>query len=55
MGPFPEPEGVIVHQLWLLPAVHVLFDITENDVTPEDDETSWFAGAIESVNAFVVN
>ena len=52
--PLPEPDKVTVHQVWSLPAVHELLDVTANDVAPEDDVTFWFDGETLKVGVAVV-
>ena len=37
--PLLLPEGVTVHQLWLLDAFHVVFEVTVNGVVPAADAT----------------
>ncbi len=44
MVPFPDPEGVTVHHVWLLEAVQLVFEVTENEVLPDEAVTFWFAG-----------
>ncbi len=47
--PFPVPEGVTVHQVWLLEAVQPVFEVTENEVLPEEVVTFWFGGVTFNV------
>ena len=47
--PFPVPEGVTVHHVWLLVTVQLLFDVTLNVVDPADAGTFWFEGETRSV------
>ena len=46
--PFPEPEGVTVHQLELLIAVHPIFEVTVKIVAAAGVEgTFWLGGVTE--------
>lgn len=47
--PFPVPEGVTVHQDWLLEAVHAAFDVTVKGIFPEGGVTDWLDGVTASV------
>jgi hypothetical protein len=49
--PFPVPEGVTVHQVWLLETLQLEFDVTVNEVEPAADGTFWFEGVTVSVGA----
>ena len=51
MVPFPEPDGVGVHQVWSLPTVHAVLEVTENVVEPDRDVTFRLDGVTESVGA----
>ena len=39
MVPGPNPEGVTVHQVWLLVTVHAAVEVTANVVDPAEDVT----------------
>jgi len=47
--PFPDPEGVTVHQDWLLEAVQVVLEVTVNEVFPAAGVTGRSDGVTESV------
>ena len=50
MVPFPVPEGVTVHHVWLLVTVHEALDVTVKVVEPAGVAgTFWFAGVTVSV------
>ena len=50
MVPFPLPEvGEIVHQAWLLVAVHAPVPVTAKLVDPAAAATFWLAGVTVSV------
>ena len=50
--PLPVPEGVTVHQAWLLVAAQDMLDKTSKLTAPEEDKTFWFDGV--TVNVGVV-
>ena len=48
--PFPLPDGVTVHQVWLLTAVQEQFAVSEKLVEPAGvSGTFWFDGVTASV------
>ena len=48
MVPFPVPDGVTVHQDWLLETVHAELDITVKGVVPAKAATDWLEGVTVS-------
>ena len=50
MVPLPVPEGVTVHQVWLLAAVHDELEVTVKLVDPAGVAgTFWLGGVTDSV------
>jgi len=49
--PFPAPDGVTVHQVWLLLAVQLVFAVTVKSVDPDVEATAWFKGLTDNVGA----
>ena len=50
MVPFPVPEEVTVHHVWLLTTVQAAFEVTVNEVDPAGVAgTFWFEGVTVSV------
>jgi len=47
--PFPDPEGVTVHQAASLVAVQFAVVVTANGVVPAGGVTFWFAGVTARV------
>ena len=47
--PLPVPDGVTVHQVWLLVAVHAEVVVTVNGVVPAGVVTFWFGGVTDRV------
>lgn len=48
--PFPVPEGVTVHHVWLLAAFQEVLDVTVNVVEPAGVAgTFWFGGVTARV------
>ena len=42
--PLPVPDGVTVHHVWLLVAVHAEFEVTVKGVVPAAAVTFWLDG-----------
>ena len=49
MVPLPDPDGVTVHQLWLLDTVQVVLEVTVKEVFPAEVVTCWPVGEIVNI------